>query len=68
MAIETVRKSDVSGETIPDRTGARVRVIFASPDRDDLRADLTDDEVTQLLPWAKPVQSRPDRRHRVGTK
>jgi hypothetical protein len=28
----------------------------------DLRADLTDDEVAEILPFAKPVETRPDRR------
>lgn len=64
MAVETVRKSDVSGDTIPEGTGARVRVIFNDPERDDLRADLTDAEVEKLLPWAHPVKPRPDRRRR----
>lgn len=62
MALETVRKSDASGDIIPAGTGARVRVIFAAEDKDDLRADLTDEEVEELLPWAKPVKPRPDRR------
>jgi hypothetical protein len=62
MALETVRKSDASGELIPEGTGARIRVIFNDPERHDLRADLTDDEVAELLPWARPVVTRPDRR------
>ena len=64
MAVETVRRSDVSGDVIPDGTGARVRVIFADDQRVDLRADITDEEVEKLLAWAKPVQQRPDRRKR----
>lgn len=67
MAVETmtVRKSDVSGDVIPNGTGARIRVMFADGGKEDMRADLTDDEVAQLLPWAKPVQPRPDRRKRT---
>ena len=61
MAVQTVRLSDVSGADIPEGTGARVRVIFHD-DRADLRADLTDEEVVQLMPWAKPVKVRPERR------
>lgn len=59
MAIETIRKSDASGKEIPPGTGARIRVIFNDPKRVDLRADLTDDEVEQLLSWAKAVVPRP---------
>ncbi len=62
MAIETVRRSDVSGDVIPDGSGARVRVLFADDAKDDLRADLTDEEVGHLLPWAKPVVARPSAR------
>ena len=61
MAVVQVRKSDISGEVIPDGSGARVRVIFAD-DRTDLRADLTEEEVAQLLPFAIEVHERPTRR------
>lgn len=64
MAVETIRKSDASGDEIPAGTGARIRVVWNDPDRNDLRADLTDEEVERLLPWAKPVQPRPDRRRK----
>lgn len=62
MALVQVKKSDVSGTEIPENTGARVRVIFNDPTKVDLRADLTDKEVRDLLPWAKKVQERPQRR------
>ena len=62
MAIVQLRRSDVSGVEIPDGTGARVRVMFNDPERDDMRADLTDEEVAELLPFVKPVQTRPTRR------
>lgn len=64
MAVETIRKSDASGDEIPEGTGARIRVVWHDPERVDLRADLTDEEVERLLPWAKPVQPRLDRRKR----
>ena len=62
MPIEIIRRSDVSGDVIPDGTGARVRVMFNDKTRGSLRADLTDDEVARLLPWATSVQARPGRR------
>lgn len=64
MAVETVRRSDVSGKVIPEGTGARIRVIFNDPHRVDLRADITDEEVSELLPWAREVVTRPTRRGR----
>lgn len=57
MALETIRRSDRSGDEIPTGTGARVRVIF-NDDRPDLRADLTDEEVAELLSFATPVAPR----------
>lgn len=62
VAVVQMRKSDKSGVEIPDGTGARVRVMFADEEKVDLRADLTDEEVAELLPFAEPVQTRPDRR------
>lgn len=61
MALTHMRVSDKSGDPIPDGKGARVRVMYfdARPDR---RADLTDEEVEKLLPFAVEVQTRPDRR------
>jgi hypothetical protein len=64
MAVVQVRKSDFSGKEIPVGTGARVRVIFNDERKTDLRADLTDDEVKELLAWAQPVQERPERKAR----
>lgn len=65
MAVETVRVrvSDKSGQEIPDGTGARVRVMYPD-DRPDLRADLTDAEVTKLIKEYKLVETtpRPDRK------
>ena len=62
MAIEQVRKSDASGKEIPEGTGARVRVLWNTPGKADLRADLTDEEVMELMPWLQPVTPRPTRR------
>lgn len=62
MALETIRRSDASGKAIPDGTGARVRVMFNDKSKDDLRADLTDDEIKKLMPWAVQVETRPSRR------
>jgi len=62
MAVVQMRRSDVSGEVIPDGTGARVRVMFADPERVDRRADLTDAEVEELLPFMSEVEPRPQRR------
>lgn len=61
MALETVRRSDLSGNEIPAGTGARVRVMFYD-DRPDQRADLTDAEVKKLLGFTKAVETRPARR------
>ena len=64
MALATVRKSDYSGEEIPEGTGARVRIIFYDESRADRRADLTDAEVESLLAFAEQVKTRPERRAR----
>jgi hypothetical protein len=64
MALVQVRKSDKSGSEIPESTGARIRVIFNDGSKTDLRADLTDEEVKKILPFAKPVEERPARRKR----
>ena len=65
MAVETVqvRRSDKSGQEIPAGTGGRVRVMF-NDDRVDLRADLTDAEITKLVKEYKLVEVviRPTRR------
>lgn len=62
MAFVQIRKSDKSGVEIPQGTGARIRVIFNAEDKDDLRADLSDEEVAELLGFAQPVETRPMRR------
>lgn len=64
MAFVQIRKSDLSGEEIPQGTGARIRIIFNAEGKDDLRADLTDAEVAKILPFATPVATRPERRKR----
>lgn len=62
MALERVRISDRSGEAIPEGTGARIRVQWFDRKRVDLRCDLTDEEVMELLGFAKQVEIRPERR------
>lgn len=66
MPVRTVRISSVSGDVIPEGTGARVRVIWADEDRVDFRSDLTDAEAQQLIQQygAEEVEARPDRRRR----
>ncbi len=65
MALATVRKSDKSGDVIPDGTGARVRIMFYDERRPDRRADLTDAEVDKILSFAEEVKTRPERRVRA---
>lgn len=62
MALVQVRRSDLSGDEIPEGTGARVRVMFYDPDRVDRRADLTDEEVERFLHFVKEVEPRPQRK------
>jgi hypothetical protein len=62
VALVQVRRSDASGKEIPRGTGARIRVIFNSPDKADMRADLTDEEVAEILHFAQPVEARPERK------
>ena len=64
MALTQVRVSDMSGEPIPEQSGARVRVMYFDESRPDRRADLTDAEVEVLLPFAAEVETRPGRRAR----
>lgn len=64
MAVKTVRISSLSNVVIPDGTGARIRVMWADPERTDLRADLTDKEALELVKryQAEEVETRPERR------
>jgi hypothetical protein len=64
MPVKTVRVSSLSGDEIPDGTGARVRIIFSDPARVDMRADLTDAEALKLAKQYKAdeVEPRPERR------
>ena len=66
MPVKTVRISSLSGDVIPEGTGARVRVIWADDTRTDYRADLTDAETEKLIKayGAEEVEARPDRRRR----
>lgn len=64
MAVETVRLSDKSRQMIEPNTGARVRIMFYDASRADMRADLTDAEVKQLVAeyGLREVETRPTRR------
>jgi len=66
MPVKTVRVSSLSGEVIPDGTGARVRIMWNDPQRVDMRADLSDAEALQLAKKykAEEVEPRPERRAR----
>lgn len=66
MARATVLRSDKSGDLIPERTGARVRIMFYDDSRPDRRADLTDAEVEKFLGFAQEVKTRPVRRVRLA--
>jgi hypothetical protein len=69
VPVKTVRISSLSGDVIPDGTGARIRVMFTDPERVDMRADLTDEETVELARQfnAEPVETRPERRaRRIG--
>lgn len=63
MAVKQMRFSDKSGGAIEPGTGARVRVMFYADDRPDMRADLTDAEVEDLVKRYKlsEVETRPTR-------
>jgi hypothetical protein len=64
MPVKQIRVSSLSGDEIPDGTGARVRVIYNDPERTDHRADLTDAEAEKLVQQykAEQVEPRPERR------
>ena len=48
MARKTVRVSDISGQEIPDGTGAPVRITFADARRGARELDVTDAEAEKL--------------------
>jgi hypothetical protein len=64
MPVRTIRISSLSGDVIPDGTGARVRIMWNDPKRLDMRMDLSDEETTALAKKyrADEVDPRPDRR------
>jgi hypothetical protein len=66
MPVRTVRTSSLSGELIPDGTGARVRIMWTDPQRLDMRMDLSDEEALALAREyrADEVDPRPERRAR----
>lgn len=62
MALVQARQSDLSGDVMPPGSGARVRIEFYDGKRTARRCDLTDAEVEKLLPFAREVEVRPERR------
>lgn len=64
MPVKTFRISSLSNEVIPEGTGARIRIMFNDPNRNDMRADLTDAEAAKLAKQfkAEEVEPRPERR------
>jgi hypothetical protein len=64
MPVKTFRISSLSGDVIPDGTGARVRIMWSDQSRLDMRMDLSDEEAAELAKRynADEVDPRPDRR------
>lgn len=64
MPVKRMLVSSLSGDPIPDGTGARVRIMFNGPDLVDMRADLTDAEVQKVVRQikAEEIEPRPARR------
>jgi hypothetical protein len=64
MPVKTIRVSSLSGDEIPDGTGARVRIMWSDQRRLDMRMDLSDEEAAELAKRynADEVDPRPDRR------
>lgn len=62
MAIETVRRSDISGEIIEPGTGAQIRIQFFDRKKPDRRIDVTDAEAEAIAPAEHEVATRPERR------
>jgi hypothetical protein len=67
MALVQARQSDKSGVMIPPGSGARVRIEFYDGVTVARRADLTNEEVDEILPFAKEVETRPERRRGRAT-
>jgi hypothetical protein len=62
MPVKRMLISSLSGEEIPEGTGARIRIMFNDPRRVDQRADLTDQEVERFFGFTEEVKPRPERR------
>jgi hypothetical protein len=64
MPIKRFRVSSLSDQIIPDGTGARIRIMWSADEREDMTADLTDEEAEQLAGHynAEEVTPRPERR------
>lgn len=64
MALKMTRYSDKSGTLIPEGAGVRIRIEFLDGKTVARSADLTRDEVDELLPFAHEVSERPSRQTR----
>ena len=64
MALKMTRYSDVSQKLIPEGEGVRIRIEFLDGRTIARAADMTKDELEELLPFAKDVQERPARQTR----
>lgn len=62
MAIVNARQSDKSQKMIPLGTGARILIDFYDKTRVKQTADLSDEEIEELLPFATEIEERPARR------
>lgn len=61
MALKMARYSDMSGELIPEGQGVRIRIEYLDGKTIARAADLTRDELDELLPFAREVTERPTR-------
>lgn len=64
MARVSGRRSDKSGDLIPPKTGAIIRIAYWDGTTTARRADLTDEEVAELVELlnAQEIEPRPERR------
>lgn len=58
MAKKTIRVSDKSGMSIPDNSGATVRIVYADARRGVKELDVTNEEADQMAEGGRQVQRR----------
>lgn len=68
MALKMTRFSDKSGQAIPEGRGVRIRIEFLDGVTVARTADLTAEELAELLPFAHEVNERPSRQTRPRAK